>query len=174
MAKHVHNLIIKIVLFCMTMLLVAWLFSYDGLVDRLMREYITLNMAEKTGNYILGEPDPEPYESIRLYISLMINILISVPLFSSVIAIINIMMSRISPVHHLKECFFSILRRFYKIFSFTLLFWAVFRALPYQALFPGHAKLSISTIMIIVGFNLLITGICYWFISRKLTIKRSL
>ena len=174
MEKYVLNFIIKIVLFCTVMLLVAWLFPYGGLVNRFMREHVTLSMAEKIGYLILGEPDPEPYDSIRFYISLMINILISVPLFSFVTTAINMIRSRVSTVYPLKEYFFATLRRFYKIVLFTFLFWVVFRILPYQTLFPAHAKQSTPTLMIIIGFNLWITGICYWAISKKLTLKSSL
>lgn len=72
-----------------------------------------------------------------------------------------------------REWFSSTLRRLAKIFGFTFLFWALFRLLPYQSLFPDQTY-SNFTIAAIVGFQLLLTIVCYWFITKKITTKRSL
>ncbi|HIE5564362.1 TPA: hypothetical protein ACXNQR_004704, partial [Enterobacter kobei] len=72
-----------------------------------------------------------------------------------------------------REWFSSTLRRLAKIFGFTFLFWALFRLLPYQSLFPDQTY-SNFTMAAIVGFQLLLTIVCYWFITKKITTKRSL
>jgi len=80
---------------------------------------------------------------------------------------------KVSPSGIPREWFSSTLRRLAKIFGFTFQFWALFRLLPYQSLFPDQTS-SNFTMAAIVGFQLLLTIVCYWFITKKITTKRSL
>ncbi|PXJ82285.1 hypothetical protein DMR30_23130 [Klebsiella variicola] len=66
---------------------------------------------------------------------------------------------------------YTTLRRFAKIFSFTILFWIMFRLLPYDSVCPQQ-KYSTFAMAAIVSFHLLLTIACYWFIAKKITTKR--
>jgi hypothetical protein len=173
MAKHVLSLFIKIALFAVVMLIVAKVVPYDGLVDSITALF-DFQSASKTTQFILGEPDLEVWESLRDYFGMLINTLISVPVLSAMITAYNAIMRTEHPYGHTKEWGGSTLRRFAKIFGFTFIFWALFRFLPYQAVFHDGDTFSAFTMAAIVGFNLLLTIACYWFITKKITTKRSL
>lgn len=174
MAKHAFSLLIKIALFAAMMLIVAKTLHYDDLVNNFISQHMSFDDAESIGRIVLGEPDPEPYDSINFYISILINTLISVPFLSAVISAYHGVTRKISPACLPKEWAFSTFRRFAKIFVFTLLFWALFRFLPYQAVFPDGETYSGFITTAVVAINLLLTIACYWFITNKISSKRSL
>jgi len=173
MAKRALSLFIKISLFVVVMVLVAIYIPYDGLTDYFTR-FFDFQSAEKVTRFILGEPDPEFWESLRIYFALLINTLISIPLLSAFISAYNVLTQRISVTGILKNWGVSTLRRFIKFCSFTFLFWAFFRILPYQSFLSDSESYSMSAFIAVVLFNLLITITCYWFITQKNIIKRSL
>ncbi|MGL6020324.1 MAG: hypothetical protein ACRC0C_16975 [Gibbsiella quercinecans] len=174
MAKHALNLAVKIALFTLVMLLVAKFVPYNGFVDNFIIKHVSFDDAENIGKLILGEPDPEPYESARDDINILINTLLSVPLLSAVITAFNKISRKVKPADILKEWAVSTLRRFAKLFTFTLLFCALLRFLPYQTIFPDNQTYSSLTMAATVCFHLLVTAICYWFITKNITIKRNL
>jgi hypothetical protein len=156
------------------MLLVTKMVNYEERIGSLVRQHISFSDADKIAAMILGEPDPEPYDSLTLYIVIFINTLISVPLLSVLITMYNAVVAKVSLIHLPKEWALSSLRRLVKIFSFTFLFYVLFRFLPYQAIFPGNKTWPALTLTAIVGFNLLSTIVCYWLIKKIIPIKRSL
>lgn len=172
MAKHALNFFIKIVLFAAIMLLVAKVVPYNGIVDSVTKIF-DFQSAQKFTRFILGEPDSEIWESLDEYFSILINTLISVPVMSAVITAYRSILYKVNPVNIPKEWAISTLRRLAKIFGFTFLFWALFRLLPYQSVFPEKTY-SDFTMAAIVAFQMLLTIVCYWFITRKITTKRSL
>ncbi|WP_188474530.1 hypothetical protein [Hafnia psychrotolerans] len=173
MAKHVLSLFIKIALFAVVMLIAAKVIPYDGLIDSLTGLF-DFQSASKVIRFILGEPDSEVWESLHDYFGILINILISVPIFSAIITAYKAITREVDPPRLLKEWAVSTLRRFVKFFVFAFLFWGLFRFLPYQSVFPNGKTYSTFIITAIVGFNLLLTIVCYWFITTKITTKRSL
>ncbi len=173
MAKHALSLLIKIALFAVVMLIVAKVVPYDGLVDSITGLF-DFQCASKTTRFILGEPDLEVWESLRDYFGILINTLISVPIMSAIITAYNAIIRKELLSGLTKQWTVSTLRRFAKIFGFTFLFWVLFRFLPYRSAFPDGETYSAFTMAAIVGFNLLLTIACYWFITKKITIKRSL
>ncbi|SFU13861.1 hypothetical protein SAMN05192562_10675 [Kosakonia arachidis] len=172
MAKHALSLFIKIALFTAVMLIVAKVIPYDGLVDSITGLF-DFHSASKFTRFILGEPDLEVWESLGDYFSILINTLISVPITSVVITAYRAVTRKVSLINIFREWVGSTRRRFAKIFGFTFLFWALFRLLPYQSIFPDQTY-SDFTIAAIVGFQLLLTIVCYWFIVKKIITKRSL
>lgn len=174
MVKCVLSLVLKITLFAAIMLMVAKTLNYDDLVGSFVSQHVSFEDADKIGRMVSGEPDPEPTESIRFYISILINTLISVPILSAIFTAYKGVTHKLSPASLHKEWAFSSLRRFAKIFVFTFLFWALFRFLPYQLVFSGNQTYSAFAMAAIVGFILLITIFCYWVITKKIIIKRSL
>lgn len=174
MAKYALSLLIKITLFAAIMLTVAKTLNYDDLVSSFVSKHVSFDDADKIGRMVSGEPDPEPTESIRFYISILINTLISIPILSAMFTAYNGVTHKLSPASLHKEWAFSSFRRFAKISAFTFLFWALFRFLPYQLMFPGNQTYSAFAMAAIVGFILLITIACYWLIKKKIIIKRSL
>lgn len=172
MANHALNLFIKIALFAVVMLIVAKLIPYDGLVDSLTGLF-DFESATKVTRYILGEPDLEVWESLRDYFSILINILISVPVLTVIITTYNAITRKDDPSGLPKEWAESTLRRFAKIFGFTFLFWGLFRFLPYHSVFPDGKTYSTFITATFLCFNLLLTIVCYWFITKKITTKRS-
>ena len=131
MAKHALNLFIKIELFTAFMLLVAKVVPYDGLVDAITALF-DFQSAERFSHFILGEPDAEPWEALQVYLSLLINTLIGVPVMSAVLIAFNGIRHKTRSVWLVKEWAFSTLRRLAKIFAFTFIFWMLFRCLPYH------------------------------------------
>lgn len=174
MAKHALSLIAKIVLFTIVMLLVARWVPYDSMVNTFIFHNISVTAASTFGEWIIGEPSPEPYALLNDGISILINTLISVPLVGLVITVLLIPTRRENIVTHLKEWANATVRRFIKLFTFTLLFWVFFRFLPYQTFFPANQSYSGFTLITITGFNLLLTIICYGYIAKRFTTKRSL
>lgn len=172
MAKHALSFFIKIVLFAAVMLVVAKVVPYDGLVNSITGLF-DFQSADKFTRFILGEHDLEVWESLGDYFSILINTLISVPVMSAIITAYSVVTHKVSPAGIPREWGSSTLRRLAKIFGFTFLFCALFRLLPYQSLFPDQTY-SNFTMAAIVGFQLLLTIICYWFITKKITPKRSL
>lgn len=173
MTKHALSLFIKIALFAVVMLLVAKVIPCDGLVNSLTGLF-DFQSASKVTRFILGEPDLEVWESLRDYFGTLINILISVPVLSAIITAYNAITRKADQSGLTKQWAVSTLRRFAKIFGFTFLFWVLFRFLPYQSVFPNGEKYSTFITAAIMGFNLLLTIACYWFITNKITTKRSL
>lgn len=157
---------IRIVLFFIVMLFVAWAVPYEELVDNFIYAHISLTDAEKITKQIWGEPEPEPYDSLRADISLLINMLISVPLMSMIISAYNALTGKTGPAELLKEWTLSTLRRFGKIVFFTFLFWALLRLLPYEMIFPAGQKVSNAAFAAAVGFNLLLAVFSYGFCTR--------
>ncbi|HAT1610835.1 TPA: hypothetical protein I8Y22_002196 [Raoultella planticola] len=172
MAKHALSLFIKIVLFAVVMLMVAKVVPYDGLVNSITGLF-DFQSADKFTHFILGEPDLEIWESLGDYFSILINTLISVPVMSAMMTVYSAVTHKVSPADIPSEWGSSTWRRLAKIFGFTFLFWALFRLLPYQSLLPDQTY-SNFTMAAIVGFQLLLTIVCYWFITKKITPKRSL
>ncbi|MDX5629765.1 MULTISPECIES: hypothetical protein [unclassified Brenneria] len=172
MAKRVIDLIIKLVLFFAVMMMVAKFGHYDDLVNNIMNKYVSFDTADKLGKLLFGEADPEPYESVSYYINILINLLISVPLLSAMITVFNVITNRVKFTEHLSECALSIVRRFVKIFIFTFLFLGVFRIFPYEIFISDNQRISFATMATVVGFNLLITIVFYYF-SARLVNKRN-
>lgn len=173
MAKHALSLFIKIALFAVVMLIVAKVIPYDGLVDSLTGLF-DFQSASKITRFILGEPDLEVWGSLREYFGILINTLISVLVLSAIITAYRAITRKIDQSELSKEWAVSTLRRLAKIFGFTFLFWVLFRFLPYQSAFSNGEKYSTFIAAAIMGFNLLLTIACYWFITKKITTKRSL
>lgn len=173
MAKHALSLFIKIALFAVVMLIVAKVIPYGSLVESLTGLF-DFQSASKVTRFILGEPDLEVWESLHDYFGLLINTLISVPILSAIITAYNAIIRKAAQSGLPKEWSISTFRRFAKIFSFTFLFWALFRFLPYQSVFPNGEKYSTFITAAIMGFNLLLTIACYWLITKKITTKKSL
>lgn len=172
MAKHAFSLFIKMALFAVVMLIVAKAVPYEGLVD-FITGLFDYQSANKFTRFILGEPDLEVWESLGDYFGILINTLISVPVMSAIITAYRAVTHKVSPAGSPREWGHSTLRRFAKIFGFTFLFWALFRLLPYQSILPVDQTYSAFTMAVIVGFQLLLTIVCYWFITKKITTKRS-
>ncbi|MCU6669434.1 hypothetical protein M8013_11825 [Enterobacteriaceae bacterium H4N4] len=162
------KLLIKIVLFILMMLFVAWTVPYSDLIFAFVSKHITLDESEKIAKFILGEPDPEPRESLRDYLSLLINTLISMPLLSAIITAYNTITRRNHFSEIPEEWASSTLRRFAKLFLFTFLFWALLRFLPYQAIFPADQTHADFTMAAATAFNLMITVFCYRFLTNNL------
>ena len=173
MAKRALSFFIKISLFAVVMVLVAIYIPYDGLTDY-FTTFFDFQSADKVTRFILGEPDPEIWESLRSYFAILINTLISIPLLSAFISAYNVFNQRISATGILKNWSISTLRRFIKLFAFTFMFWAFFRILPYESALPDREKYATYVFIAVVLFNLLITIASYWFITYKIIIKRSL
>lgn len=173
MAKHALSLFIKIVLFAAIMLIVAVVVPYDPVVDSLTGLF-DFQRASTFTSFILGEPDLEVWESLKDYFSILINTLISVPVLSAVITVYNGVTRKVSVAFLPGAWAIATLRRFVKIFAFTFLFWALFRFLPYQSVFPDEETYSGFITAAVVASNLLLTIACYWFITRKIIIKRRL
>ncbi|QIK12360.1 hypothetical protein G7090_02795 [Leclercia sp. 29361] len=157
---------IRIVLFFIVMLAVAWGMPYEDLVDTFIYTHISYSEAEKITKQILGEPYPEPYDSISDYISLIINTLISVPLMGVIISAYNAITRKTKSAELPKEWALSILRRFGKIALFTFLFWALLRLLPYDMIFPAGETHSNFVMTVAFGFHLLSAVFGYRFITK--------
>lgn len=154
------------------MLVVAWVVPYEDLVDSFIYTHISYTDAGKIAKKVLGEPDPEPYDSISSYISLVINTLISVPLMGVIISAYNAITRNTKPAELPKEWALSTLRRFGKIALFTFLFWALLRLLPWQTLSPNNQTFTAFTAVAFLVFNLFLTSICYRFITKNVTNQR--
>ncbi|MBD2802763.1 hypothetical protein ID854_20540 [Xenorhabdus sp. M] len=163
----------SISLFIVSMLLVANYIPYDGFVDYFIMQHIIFADAERIGKVVLDELDTESYESVRDYFNTLINILISVPLLCILTTAFDANTWKTKPTVLLKKWALPTIRRFTKLFAFGFLFWALFRFLPYQHIFPNAQIYSSFTITAVIVFNLLITIVCYGFITKKIAIKRS-
>lgn len=173
MAKYVLSLFTRIVLFAVVMLIVAKITPYDDLVSSITGLFDPQS-ADSFTRFMLGESDLEAGESLRVYFAVTINIAISIPVISTITTVFNGVTGRVSPAYLGKEWALSTLRLFAKILLSILLFWGLFRFLPYQSAFPVGKTYSIFTIVAVVSFNLLLTAVCYWLIMKKTIIKRSL
>jgi len=152
------KLIARILFFAAVMLLVAKLVPYDGVID-LLTGLFDLQDAERVTGFILGEPDPDAWYSLHDYFGVLINTLISVPLFSAIMTICRATTNHASFVTHAKECSTSTARRFVKIFGFTFLFWAVLRLVPYESL--AHNSEITLTFVAILTVNMAIAIAAY-------------
>lgn len=157
---------IRIVIFFVVMLVVAWVVPYEDLVNNFIYTHVSFIDAEKIAKQILGEPDPEPYDSIRMYISLLINTLVSVPVMSVIVSACNAITRKTKPADLPKEWVLSTLRRFGKIVLFTFLFWALLRLLPYDVIFPAGETYSNFVMTAAFGFHLLSVVFGYRFITK--------
>jgi len=155
------------------MVLVAKYVPYDGLTNY-FTSFFDFQSADKVTRFILGETDPEIWESLRSYFAILINTLISISLLSAFITVYNVVTRKSNTTGILKNWGTSTLRRFIKLFAFTFLFWTFYRTLPYQSFLPDHETYGTFAAIAVVLFNLLITIACYWFITQKIIIKRSL
>ncbi len=171
MAKHALSLFIKIVLLAVVMLIVARTIPYDSVVSSITG-FFDYQRAHSFTHFMLGESDLEAWESLRVYLSVTLNLLISIPVMSVMTTVCNGITGKVSPVYLPKEWALSTIRRFAKILVFTFLFWILFRFLPYPFFFPAGERYSAFTIVTVLVFNLLLTITCYWFIMK--IIKRSL
>ncbi len=156
----------RIVLFFIIMLVVAWVVPYEDLVDSFIYTHISYADAGKIAKQVLGEPDPEPYDSISEYISLVINTLISVPLMGVITSAYKAIIRKTKPAEVPKEWALSTLRRFGKIVLFTFVFWALLRLLPYDVIFPAGETYSNIAVATAVSFNLLLAVFGYRSIIR--------
>lgn len=170
MVKHVLNLTLKIALLLITMVIVGRVVHVGDIISGLLGGHIGSDSANKLETFIIGESDPEPYESLIDYISIIITTLISVPLFSFITAIFYAFTKRIEFKDISKEWAISTQRRFAKLFTFVFFFWALFRVLPYETLFPGTKTYSSVVLILVVGFNLALTFVCYYFVTKKVAV----
>jgi len=159
--KDLFNLIIKIALFILIMFLVAKWVPYDALVDAITDKF-DYQSAQRFTAAIEGEPNPEAWEAVSDYFSLLINTLISIPLLSALITIYPITVKRSTVGHHAKEWMTSTIRRFLKVFLYTWLFWIVFRVMPYESLVNGSQ--STAVYIAIFTVNIAITTAAYMLI----------
>lgn len=171
MVKFVHYTMMKIVLFFLLMLLVARVVPYDDMVSSFVSRHLSYESVNFIGGVIPGEPDPEPYQSAIFYIDVLLNALISIPVFSAVISIYISIQKGAKLNEVINELIVSTFRRFLKLFTLTFLFCALFRFLPYQSLLPPDETYSAITTTTILTLNLILTILCYWFITKKVTIK---
>lgn len=162
------KLIAKIALFASVMLLVAWLVPYDRVVDAITGLF-DFQSADKVTRFILGEPDPEVWESLHDYFSILVNILIGIPLFSAVMTIYDAVINHTTPASHTKEWGLSTARRFLKVFGFTFLFWMVFRIVPYESLVNDSRNTLVFLAIVII--NIVITTAVY--VSTMKLIKKT-
>lgn len=171
MVKFVHHTMMKIVLFFLLMLLFARVVPYDDMVSSFVSRHLSYESVNFIGGIIPGEPDPEPYQSAIFYIDVLINALISLPVFSAVISIRMSFRKDVKLNDVINEWVVSTFRRFLKLFTLIFLFCALFRFLPYQSLLPPDETYSAITTTTILTLNLILTILCYWFITKKVTIK---
>jgi hypothetical protein len=168
MAKRALNFAVKFALLCAVMLLVAKTVPYDGFVDRFITKYFDFDRAEAFTRFVLGEPDPEPWESLSGYFNIFVNTLISVPVISLIITVYNTMLHRLTPAAHANEWLTSTARRFLKVFGFIFIFWASLRLIPYDSVI-GKSENSFLTAAA-VGFNLCL-AVAIYLIAKKMVNK---
>jgi len=161
--KDKFNPIIKIALFILIMFLVAKWVPYGGFVSAITDKF-DYQSAQRFTAAIEGEPNPEAWEAVSDYFSLLINTLISIPLLSAVITTYRIAVKRSTTGHHAKEWMTSTVRRFLKVFLYTWLFWIVFRVMPYESL--GNGSQSTAVYIAIFTVNMAITTAAYMLIVR--------
>jgi len=145
------------------MFLVAKWVPYDGIVSAITERF-DFEGAQRFTAAIEGEPNPEAWEAVSDYFSLLINTLISIPLLSALIKTYHIAVKRSTTGHHAKEWMTSTVRRFLKVFLYTWLFWIVFRVMPYESL--GNGSQSTALYLAIVIINIAITTAAYMLIVR--------
>ncbi len=131
----------------------------------------TCQSADRFTHFIFGEPDLEVWQSLNAYISILTNILISVPVMAVLITLCRAVKYKFIIIDLLRGLVSATLRRFAKIFGFTILFWVMFRLLPYHSVYPQQ-QYSNFTMAAIICFHLLLTIACYWFIAKKIITKR--
>ncbi|WP_337038413.1 MULTISPECIES: hypothetical protein [Pseudescherichia] len=171
--KDKFNPIIKIALFILIMFLVAKWVPYGGFVSAITDKF-DYQSAQRFTAAIEGEPNPEAWEAVSDYFSLLINTLISIPLLSAVITTYRIAVKRSTTGHHAKEWMTSTVRRFLKVFLYTWLFWIVFRVMPYESLVNGsqstalYLAIAIINIAITIAAYVLIVGLLK---KEKLTVR---
>ncbi len=161
--KDLFNPVIKIVLFIVIIFLVTKWVPYGGFVSAITERF-DFEGAQRFTTAIEGEPNPEAWEAVSDYFSLLINTLISIPLLSALITTYHIAVKRSTTGHHAKEWMTSTVRRFLKIFLFTWLFWIVFRVMPYESLVNGSQ--STAVYIAIFTVNIAITTAAYMLIVR--------
>ena len=167
--KDLFNPVIKIVLFIVIMFLVAKWVPYDGVVSAITERF-DFEGAQRFTAAIEGEPNPEAWEAVSDYFSLLINTLISIPLLSALITTYHIAVKRSTVGHHAKEWMTSTVRRFLKVFLYTWLFWIVFRVMPYEPLVNGSQ--STAVYIAIFTINIAITTAAYVLIVRLIKKER--
>ncbi len=152
------KLIVKIILFILIMLLVAFRVPYDGLTSSIM-SFFDFEQAEKITSFILGERDLEVMESLRSYINILINIAISVPLLSGLTVMYCAMVRKKFSMSDIKLWATETIRRFGKIFLLIFIFWVYVQLVPYEMINIGSREMLLFSI--IVTINTLLTIITY-------------
>ncbi len=94
--KDLFNPVIKIALFIVIMFLAAKWVPYGGLVDTITDKF-DYQSAQRFTAAIEGEPNPEAWEAVSDYFSLLINTLISIPLLSALITTYHLALNAASP-----------------------------------------------------------------------------
>ncbi|WPO96042.1 hypothetical protein SFA32_03420 [Buttiauxella sp. HR94] len=161
--KDLFNPVIKIVLFIVIIFLVTKWVPYGGFVSAITERF-DFEGAQRFTAAIEGEPNPEAWEAVSDYFSLLINTLISIPLLSALITTYHIAVKRSTTGHHAKEWMTSTVRRFLKVFLYTWLFWIVFRVMPYESLVNGSQSTALYLAIVII--NIAITTAAYMLIVR--------
>lgn len=174
MAKHALNLFLKLALFTAVLLILGKTVPYDMLINNVIVRHVSYEDADRFGKWLTGEPAPEPIDTLRFCITLLLNTLLALPLTSAIITVFNGVKNNLKPGLLVKEWICSTLRRLIKLVAFTFMFWALLRFLPYQTVFPDRETYSAFTLAAVVAFNVLLTAVCYRFIMKIITIKRSL
>ena len=172
MAQRACNFSIKIILFITTMLIIAKVVPYEGFVDELANCIGDQNAA-KFSSFILGEPDLEVWDSLRMYLSILLNTLVSIPVMS-MIDTFYVGVKRGMSTSSL-FCIWGVtsLRRYGKILTFTFIFWVLLRFIPYQYMFPDDKVYSSIILVAVAVFNLIITIVCYGLIKKIIFSKGS-
>jgi len=161
--KDLFTLITKIALFILIMFLVAKWVPYDGVLSAITERF-DFEGAQRFTAAIEGEPNPEAWEAMSDYFSLLINTLISIPLLSALITTYHIAVKRSTVGYHAKEWMTSTVRRFLKMTLYTWLFWIVFRVMPYEPLVNGSQSTAVYISIVII--NIAITTAAYMLIVR--------
>jgi len=161
--KDLFNPVIKIVLFIVIIFLVTKWVPYGGFVSAITERF-DFEGAQRFTAAIEGEPNPEAWEAVSDYFSLLINTLISIPLLSALITTYHIAVKRSTTGHHAKEWMTSTVQRFLKVFLYTWLFWIVFRVMPYESLVNGSQSTALYLAIVII--NIAITTAAYMLIVK--------
>lgn len=159
MAKNVLNTILKICTFIMIMWLVSFI-PYENIIDPLIFENVNYNTAKTLIFYILGETYSEPYDLLLLYLYILLNIIISIPLLSLVTISTSIYTNNTKHHSCAKEWLASVVRRYMKTFIYSTIFCSSFRLIPYEQIVSNVDKEII--LLLIIIFNLVFSTILYF------------
>lgn len=163
MIKHVLNLAAKFTVFIAIMFLVAKFVPYEEFVNDFITRNISFENALKITELMLGEPDLEAYESMREYMFILTNTLISVPLYGILLTVMKAFTNKQKLSFHIREFTLSIIRRLTKIFSFTFLFWSLLHLSLNAIIYINYPSNTLGVIIVIL--DLLISIAIYLTIS---------